>query len=306
VLLLTLVVSSVVGEQAAHAERVAVMPLGSAVLLPSVRDSLDGDLRAAVGALDGIQVQAATETQAHIQEAADNGLDLTTCPASRDDCALRVGLLADVDSVVTFAVEEAGDRLVLRGSFLAVDGSKKRRIAGELIAPQRDNGVSLKSFVARLLTGTGAVQNLPFRLSVEPAGSDVRVDGAAAALSHGGLLWLAPGDHALHIEAPGRAPIERTIAVHPDGDDNELVLALSEADTPVPFYVGVATAGVGGLLALGAGAVAVFTEVQLEQGQVTFTQRQFALNGGKTSVFVAAGGVALLGAGVVAAMWPEP
>jgi hypothetical protein len=282
------------------------MPLGSAVLLPSVRDSLDGDLRASVGALDGIQVETAAETQAHIQEAADNGLDLTTCPASRDDCALRVGVLADVDSVVTFAVEEAGDRLVLRGSYLSVDGTKKRRIAGELIAPQRDNGVSLKSFVARLVTGTGAVQNLPFRLSVEPAGSDVRVDGAPAALSHGGLLWLAPGDHALHIEAPGRAPVERTIAVHQDGDDNDLVLALSEAETPVPFYVGVATAGVGGLLALGAGAVAVFLELQLEQGQVAHAQRDVAVNGGRASVYVAGGGVALLAVGAVAAMWPEP
>src|SRR6185437_3294604 len=97
------------------------------------------------------------------------------------------------------------------------------------------------------------------------------------------------------FEAPGRAPVERTIAVHPDGDDNELVLALSEADTPVFFYVGVATAGVGGLLALGAGAVAGFLEFQLEQGQISHAARDPAVGGGKVAVGVAAGGVALLG-----------
>ncbi|HEY4222421.1 MAG TPA: hypothetical protein VGO62_13795 [Myxococcota bacterium] len=284
-----------------------MMPLGSAVLLPSVRDTLDVDLRAALTQLDGVLLQPADETQAHITEAGENGLDLTHCPQTRDDCALQIAVLADVDYVVTFAVEEAGDGMLLRGGFLAVDGSAKRHIAGELTSPQVDNGVSLRAFVTRLVKGEGKAQKLPFLLTVEPAGSVINVDGVPTTVPKDNLVWLLPGDHALHIEAPHRAPVERTINVHPDGENNELVLALNVADTPVAFYAGVSVATLGGLLTVAAGSAAVVSDALLENGLIAHTDRGTALFIGRTSLGVAGAGVALLGFGTAAAaIWSEP
>ncbi len=285
---------------------VAVMPLGTAVLLPSVRDALDADLRAAVAAQPGLVVQPADETQAHIQEAGQNGLDLVHCPPSREDCALRVGVLADVDYVVTFAVEEVGDRLLLRGGWLATDGTEKRFVAGELYAKDKDPmELRLRALVASVVTGKGEPSDLPYALSVEPSESLIYVDGAPRSLSQH-YLWLPPGEHVLRIEAPQRAPQERIIKVSPDGVDNELVLALAEADTPVPFYVGLGVASAGGLLAMGAAAVAVVEEYNLEQGRVPFAQRDGALFTGRVSVGVVAAGALMLGGGAVVAVVGGP
>jgi hypothetical protein len=286
---------------AVAAKKVAVMPLGSAVLLPSVRDALDADLRAAVAGVPDVRVQDAEETQAHITEAGESGLDLVHCPPSREDCALRVGVLADVDYVVTFVVEEAGDRLLLRGGWVSTDGKERRHIAGELYAKDKDPlGQKLRALVTRVVTGAGEPSDLPFALSVEPVESRILVDGAPRSLARD-RLWLLPGPHVLHIEAPERAPLERMIQVSPDGEGNELTLALAEADTPIPFYVGVGVAATGGLLALGGATVYSVDELLLENGQVSFKDRPIALFSGYAAAGATVTGLLFIGGGAVVA-----
>jgi hypothetical protein len=296
-----MVLVALAGAGPARATSVAVMPLGSA-LLPSVKDALENDLRAALLA-EGLRVQSAEVTHAHFTEATASGLDLSRCPPTRDDCALQIGVLADVDFVVTFVVEDVGERMLLRGGWLAVDGKEARHIAGELVLPQNDGGRSVKALVARLVTGKGPPSKLPYQLTVEPAESGIRVDGAPMLLPSDHTLWLLPGEHVLHIEAPTRAPLERRITVNPDGEGNQLVLALSDAEANVGLYVGLTVAGVGGLLTLTAGTVAAVTEAQLHQGQIKSIDRTQWVDVGQVSVGASVAGVLMLAGGAAAVLW---
>src|SRR6185503_12578895 len=111
------------------------------------------DLHAVVvDALPQFEVQPTDETRDHIDEAARAGLDLKHCPPFREDCALRIGIVGDADYVVTFVVEDVGDRLLLRGGWMSTDGKNKRHVAGEL-TDKDPTGKKLRALVRRIVTG---------------------------------------------------------------------------------------------------------------------------------------------------------
>lgn len=278
------------------ATRAAMMPLQAEALLPSARDALERDVRAALAAR-GVVVQPAEETRAHIEEGARSGLD---CPLTLEDCAVRVGLIADVDVVVTAAVEVIEERTLLRAAWLDVRGRSPRRIAGALVLPSLDGGASLRNLVGLLVDGQGQPAPVPVHVEVDPPTSALAIDGRSAAA---GLVWLRPGAHVVRAEAPGRISLERTVEVTAAGDDDPILLALQPLPIEEPFPVGLA-AGIGvgitgTVVGALAGAVALVIENDLAQ-VMPKDERQQRQSFGLAAVVVAGlgGALAVTGAGL--------
>jgi hypothetical protein len=276
--------------------RAAVMPLAAEALLPSTREALERDLRAAIRSHD-VEVQPASETRGHIEEGARSGLD---CALTRDECAVRVGLIADVDVVVTAAVEVVAERTVLRAGWLDVHGKAPRRIAGALVLPAVDGGASLKNLVRLLVEGAGEPVLVPVRTDVAPPTSALSLDGRSAGA---GVLWLLPGHHLLRAEAPDRTPLERDLEVRQEGIDEPVLVALPPlpVDDPLPVTlaaglgVGISGAVIGGV----AGAVVLFLESDLQR-VMPLDERRGRQTAGVASVVVAGigGAMALTGLGL--------
>ena len=118
----------------------ALLPLDAPDLLPNVRDELDDDVRAGLTRL-GVDVQAREVTLRSVRDAAGAGLDCTLTSA---DCAIRVGLVAEVQAVVTVSITSVADRLVLHGALLDVNQVvAPRRVAAVEVLPGIDGGKSL-------------------------------------------------------------------------------------------------------------------------------------------------------------------
>ena len=263
----------------------ALLPLDAPELLPNVRDALDDDVRAGLQAL-GVDVQAREVTLRSVRDAAGAGLDCTLTSA---DCAIRVGLVAEVQAVVTVSIASVADRLVLRGALLDVNQVvAPRRVAAVVVLPGIDGGKSLAHVLARLVTGTGDAGPLPVRVDVAPPGAALTVDGAPA---HVGLLWVTPGLHDVTLAHDGYMPFAGALPVREDEPVNTWTLRLEEApqrEPPTRLYVGLGLSGAGVLLAGAGAATAAVVEVSLDDAVVW----QERLNRRTT------GGIALVAAGV--------
>jgi hypothetical protein len=242
------------------AERAAVMPLSAEALLPSAREGLEADLRAAITSL-GVELQDAERTKVHVDSAMKSGLD---CSLARDDCAVRVGLVAGVDVVVTASVEVVGERTLFRAAWLPVQGKPARRVAGAFTLPALDGGKSLGNLVKLLVTGKGQPAPVPVRIDVDPVTASLAVDGKSAA---SGISWLLPGPHALHAEAAGRVAVDKRLVVSSEGDDEPVILVLppipTEEPFPATFAAGVGLGVTGAALAVASGAAIAFIENDL-------------------------------------------
>jgi hypothetical protein len=285
---------------------VAVLPISAPGLLPSASQSLEQDLRDAVASF-GVTVQPAAETQAHLSEGAKAGLD---CRLTDEACALRVGLIADVEVVLVTSVELIGDRMLLRGAWLGVADDTRRRVAGEIKMPALDGGRLLRATVGRIVTGKGDATPLPVELSVDPVDARVQIDGEPQLLPKGtaagpaGVIWLVPGEHSVRVEADGHETVERSVTIAPDGSQGALAFALPTAarveEASSFVYVGAAMATVGAVLAVAGGAGATFVESELQEGKISDERRGDSLLLGQVSlgsvalgVLMAAGGAAL-------------
>jgi hypothetical protein len=277
---------------------VAVLPVVAEGLLPSARDALDEDIRASVASFD-VTLQSAAQTRAHIDEASTTGLD---CRLTDDACALRVGLIADVDAVLVSTVELIGDRMLLRGAWLVVDGELRRHIAGEIKMPALDGGRMLRTALGRLVTGTGAPTPLPVSVTLEPASARLVVDGEPMA---GPMLWLVPGARHVRVEAAGHEALERIVVIAADGSQGPLAFALAPAarveEAPTLLYVGGSLASVGALLAVGGLVATLVVESDLQRGQVPHDRRADVQRGGAFALLVVLIGTTLAAGGVVTA-----
>lgn len=289
-----LLVAAVVASPTLASPRAAMMPLQAEALLPSARDALERDLREAL-ARHGIAVQPGDETRAHIEEGARSGLD---CPLTLEDCAVRVGLIADVDVVIIASVELIEERTLLKAAWLDVQGQRPRRIVGALVLPGLDGGASLENLVGLLVDEKGKPVPVPLRLEVDPPQSALSIDGRSAAA---GVVWLLPGRHVVRAEAAGRTPLERTLEVTSAGTDEPVLLALQLLPVEEPFPVALA-AGVGlglsgALVGTLAGAAALVIENDLTK-VMPLDERQQRRSFGVAAVVVAGLGGALALGGV--------
>lgn len=290
---------------------VAVLPISAPGLLPSASQTLEQDLRDAVASF-GVTVQPAAETQSHLAEGAKAGLD---CRLTDEACALRVGLIADVDVVLVTSVELIGDRMLLRGAWLGVESGTRRHIAGEIKMPALDGGRLLRATVGRIVTGKGEATPLPVEVSVAPGNARVLIDGephvvragangANGTIGGNSVVWLVPGDHQIVVEADGHETVERNVTIAPDGSQGVLAFALPQAarveEASTFVYVGAAVATVGAVLAVAGGAGATYVESELQEGKISDERRgdsvllgQVSLGGVVLGVLMAAGGAAL-------------
>lgn len=282
---------------------VAALPVVAEGLLPSARDALDADIRAAVESF-GVTLQPAAETRAHLDEGSVTGLD---CRLTEDACALRVGLIADVDAVLVTTVELIGDRMLLRGAWLVVDGERRRHIAGEIKMPALDGGHMLRAALGRLVTGKGEPTPLPVDVTLEPATARLTVDEQDMS---GPRLWLVPGAHEVRVFAEGHEPIKRTVVIAEDGSQGPLAFALAPAarveEAPTLLYVGASIASVGAILAMGGVAVVGVVEADLQGGKVANDRRADAQAGGVVALACVVIGTTLAAGGAAAALLGTP
>jgi hypothetical protein len=286
-MVLTLTVAS-----AAHAERAAVLPLEAKGVLSGATEQLDSELRKAIGAL-GVDLQDVERTRRHISEATAAGLG-EECALMTDACAVRVGLLAEVDVVVTAFVEVIDDRMVMRAARHTVNGKASTKAAGVIALPAVDGGKKIDAIVRRLFRGRGETTPLPFTLTVAPPEAQIELDGA-----HGtpGTLWLAPGPHTLRVKADGYVPLEQAFEVRPTGEGNALSLSLDPEPSQTTLYVGASAAGIGGILVAAGGLTAGGTEAALATGIVNHAQRPVVQAVGITGLIVAGVGLAVAAVG---------
>lgn len=294
--LLVLVVGVATATPAA-AERAAVLELQAPGLLPGAQRDLDGAVRESVTAL-GYEVQSLEQTRAAIEDAQRAGLE---CSFARDDCALKVGLVADVQAVVTTSVETIDDKMVLRGLFLTTEGarSERRRAAAVVVLPSADGGASVRAFMERLIKDRGKPTPLPVRVVVEPVDAVVTLDGRPVGA---GVLWLSPGEHQLAASAPGHLPGILPFTVGRDVVDEPVTLRLEAEPAKTLTWVGWTAAGVGTLLTVGGAAGATITELMLQDGVVAQSNRNDVVTLGVVGLATAGVGVAVVGVGVALAL----
>lgn len=281
----------------ARAERAAVLELQAPGLLPGAQRDLDAAVRESVGAL-GFEVQPIEQTRAAIEDAMSAGLQ---CVFAKDECALKVGLVADVQAVVTTSVEIIDDRMVMRGLFVQTEGKKqeRRRGAAVIVLPAADGGASVRALVERLVTGRGAPTPLPVRIVVEPVEATIMLDGKPAAV---GVRWLAPGEHVLDAAATGYTSGTLPFKVERDLVSEPVTLRLEAQPARTLTWVGWTAAGVGSLMMLGGGLGAGVTELMLQTGSVTHGNRDAVVTLGLVGLGTAAAGLVVVGAGVAIAL----
>lgn len=281
----------------ARAERAAVLELQAPGLLPGAQRDLDAAVRESVASL-GYQVQPLEQTRAAIEDAMSAGLQ---CVFARDECALKVGLIAEVQAVVTTSVEIIDDRMVLRGLFVQTEGTKqeRRRAAGVIVLPAADGGASVRAFVERLIKDRGRPTPLPVRVVVEPVDATITLDERP---ERAGVRWLLPGDHALAASAPGFTPGSLRIHVDRDVSDEPVTLRLEPHPARTLTWVGWTAAGVGSLMTLGGGLGAGVTEVMLNNGLVAHDNRDAVVTLGLVGLGTAAAGLVVVGVGVAVAL----
>lgn len=281
----------------AHAERAAVLDLQAPVLLPGAQKDLDAAVRESVHAL-GYEVQPLEQTRAAIEDAQRAGLE---CVFARDDCALKVGLVADVQAVVTTSVEIVDDKMIMRGLFLLTEAAKseRRRAAAVIVLPTADGGASVRGFVERLVKGRGNPTALPVRLVVEPLEAGVTLDDKPATA---GVQWLVPGLHVVAASAPGFLTGTMTFPVGRDLATEPVTLRLEAEPAKTLTWVGWTAAGVGSLLTVGGAAGAAVTEAMLRGGVVANTNRDAVVTLGLVGLVTAGAGIAVVGVGVAVAL----
>lgn len=281
----------------ARAGRAAVLELQAPGLLPGAQRDLDEAIRASVAEL-GYEVQPLEQTRAAIADAQRAGLE---CVFAKDDCALKVGLVADVQAVVTTTVEIVDDKMVMRGLYLVTEGarSERRRVAAIIVLPAADGGTSVKRFVARLVTERGAPTPLPVRVVVEPVDATITLDGKAALA---GVQWLVPGEHKVAARAEGYVPGDMGFSVGGDLSGEPVTLRLEPERAKTMTWVGWTAAGVGTLLTVGGAAGAAITEGMLQGGVVAHTNRDSVAALGLVGLVTASVGVAVVGVGVAVAL----
>lgn len=281
----------------AHASRAAVLEVQAPGLLPGAQKDLDAAVRESLGAL-GYQVQPIEQTRAAIDDAQRAGLE---CVFAKDDCALKVGLVADVQAVVTTTVEIIDDKMVMRGLYLVTDAarSERRRAAAVIVMPAADGGASVRAFVERLVKDHGKATPLPVRLVVEPVEGSVLLDGKPGVT---GVQWLVPGSHTVAASAPGYLPGSLTFTVARDLVVEPITLRLEPEPSKTMTWVGWTAAGVGSLLAVGGAAGAAITEGMLQGGYVANNNRDSVVTLGVVGLVTAGAGLAVVGVGVAVAL----
>jgi hypothetical protein len=277
------------------------LPLEAKALLPGATAELDAAAREAVAAL-GFHVQDRQVTLSTIQDAVDAGLD---CSTLTDACVQRVGTAAEVDVVVTGAVEVVDGKMVLRVGVRPIGaGTTAARVrAGVVVLSNADGGASISQVVRRALTGSGAPTPLPAHVTVDPPSATLLVDGAPPPA---GALWLTPGAHQVEAQAEGYLPASERLLVEESGAPATLAVRLSEEPSPVLLYTGLGLLATGGLLALGGGGYAGVVEARLALHQVRHDQRDGEQAGGIAALLVAGAGAAIAAIGVTTAVLGAP
>jgi hypothetical protein len=293
----------------ARAETYAILPArGDA--FPPVLAEIDRFARKAL-TQSGVDVQPQELTDQQLADLQRSGV---VCDLSSDDCALRIGLAAGVDVVLSQTVSIAGSRLLLKASAVSTTNNvKPRHVYGELALG--DDGKSVASAVMRAVGKTAPPTPVPVAVTITPANTLVVVDDHAAGVEDG-RLWLTPGAHHVVLRAPAHKPLDVKLQVGdaaldsatwalPDAsssatastDASSSALA-SPADggAPIAFTPGLVLAGAGGATALIAGSVAVASEASLS-GFMSPTDRDNTELIGRSALVVAAVGVVRGGRG---------
>jgi hypothetical protein len=207
----------------AGARQLAVMPVDGPGVFPALRSSVEAQLRAALAA-DGHTLQAAAETQQHIEGIVASGV---ACNLLEVDCASRVAVVSGVDGVVSSTLLPVRDQLVLSLTFVDVSGDVKATRAASRVSLDDQ---SLAAQVVRRALGAAGTKAaaLPLIVTVVPSTASLQVDGVEQAP---GLLWLSAGTHALEARVAGQplstasvllreeepAPVEITLSVEGAG-----------------------------------------------------------------------------------------
>jgi hypothetical protein len=277
--------------------------------LPPVLESVDREARRALAGA-GVEVQSLEVTRRHLADLSGSGL---ACELSTDDCAVRIGLAADVDVVIVLTVDILDGRMVLRAKALETgDGAGARRVAGELSPPDRDRGQSVASVVLRAVGRQAAPTPVPVGVALAPPEAALVVDDSPTAVVDG-RAWLVPGAHRATVTAPGYEELSTEVTVPGDGlgelrfqlerlrPDEERAPERALAgpdDPPAALPVGMVVAGVGAAVAVAAGISAGISEVILA-GPLVPADRGNVEVAGRAGLVVAAVGTATALGGIV-------
>lgn len=251
-------------------------------------EHVEASVRAALGELGVKNVQAHDDTVAQVRDARQMGIH---CDFHSSQCAARFGALAGVTELILVDVATAGGELHVGMTRIDVNvggGVSSFCAAG---ASDVSLGPSLLLAVKRLYDPPAVLGRV--RLTGVPEGATVLVDGTLRGTTP--MPWpiegLSPGSHEAVVTVAGFAPARiafelkaaearaipvslqavppatsPTVAPATAAATPAPAASVAERDAPAPWIAtGVATAGAGVLVAVGAGIGAVLVEGSLAE-----------------------------------------
>jgi len=249
----------------------AVLPLRADGLQLNEANRLNLSLRARAGTRGGYDVQGADLTTQLVEAAQGLGID---CDVNAVACGVELGRIADVEFVLlgrAALVPASTPPAVVVDKSVGVDvtvvdvkaGIAVRRVRA-LLPHAPDAQVPAIDALTDQLFGASAAASGTLRLTTQPAGAAVVVDGIPAGMSdNAGALALAnlsPGPHVIVVSAKKHLTLTQVVAVLAGEvalpvtltfDKDSEVEVIAEEVVVVPFIA----AGVAGVVAVAGGVM---------------------------------------------------
>ena len=202
-------------------------------------ERVDRALRDGLAGVRGVVVQPSARTAEHFAEARRIGLG---CNLEDVECAVKVGVLADVQQVL-LVVPSLDDGVYAVSLLLADVGTAT--VLGRLRRHAPATGDQLERAMAAsvgvLLEPKKNAGTLT--VDVDRPGARVFVDGVDRGVAPivAPVAGLAPGEHVLTVELDGFAPERRTVLVEPDAP-SVVAVVLERVDDDLPPASSIASA----------------------------------------------------------------
>jgi hypothetical protein len=239
--------------QGALAQSVALLPSVGGVP-ESERKAVDGALRKALNAVDGVRLQSAADTKRHVLSMAELGL---VCLPDDIPCLAKIGLAADVALVLVPVVEPArsGALDVAIGVIDVAKTTSVRTARADVDLEEADARDNLEALVDKALGRTGKPDvdpepNPDPKPHPDPDPTPPVVEEAGSPMATAGFAIAGIGGAVLGVGLLGATFCELAYAGIIGGFD-----AKTRADAIRPAGIGLWITGAIGAVALGSGLV---------------------------------------------------
>jgi hypothetical protein len=215
-------------------------------LLPLEDAAMDGDVRAALGALPGIALQESSVTGPEVRSAQELGLNCVWDDAA---CLARLAILLRVQTLLSARAADGQLELVAVSS----EGTTSRR-ASAALEPDRAAAIAR---ITREVLGLPAAALLSV---VTRSGYRIKIDDELAGTAPLGAVALEAGEHTIAVLDPSGKTVDDMQVLMVEGESREVRLGIPKGPIGDGVSPTLAIAVVGG----GVFAVGMITALSLE------------------------------------------